>query len=114
MTRAGAAAALLLSPDEGRVLSWADLLALADHRDPGVRHEEATIQVVLVIDTDAGPGRDDDVLVDDGAMDRGVATDFDEVEQNAVGDLRVAVDLNAWGCLLYTSPSPRDGLLSRM
>ena len=20
----------------------------------------------------------------------------------------------AWGCLLYTSPSPRDGLLSRM
>src|SRR5664279_2984475 len=23
-------------------------------------------------------------------------------------------DIEAWGCLLYTSPSPRDGLLSRM
>ena len=23
-------------------------------------------------------------------------------------------DTNAWACLLYTSPSPRDGLLSRM
>ena len=22
--------------------------------------------------------------------------------------------LKRWGCLLYTSPSPRDGLLSRM
>ena len=22
--------------------------------------------------------------------------------------------VDAWGCLLYTSPSPRDGLLSRM
>ena len=24
------------------------------------------------------------------------------------------VDVSYWGCLLYTSPSPRDGLLSRM
>ena len=23
-------------------------------------------------------------------------------------------DIESWGCLLYTSPSPRDGLLSRM
>ena len=26
----------------------------------------------------------------------------------------VALVLLNWGCLLYTSPSPRDGLLSRM
>ena len=30
------------------------------------------------------------------------------------GDLDEAVDLLDEGCLLYTSPSPRDGLLSRM
>ena len=27
---------------------------------------------------------------------------------------RLAVEINNRGCLLYTSPSPRDGLLSRM
>ena len=27
---------------------------------------------------------------------------------------RAARDLRYWTCLLYTSPSPRDGLLSRM
>ena len=31
------------------------------------------------------------------------ATDFNRVMEEA-----------AWNCLLYTSPSPRDGLLSRM
>ena len=25
-----------------------------------------------------------------------------------------SVTVKSWGCLLYTSPSPRDGLLSRM
>ena len=30
-------------------------------------------------------------------------------ELDATGKL-----LNSWSCLLYTSPSPRDGLLSRM
>ena len=28
--------------------------------------------------------------------------------------IRVAVGILLWFCLLYTSPSPRDGLLSRM
>ena len=28
--------------------------------------------------------------------------------------LNVDMDLTPFGCLLYTSPSPRDGLLSRM
>ena len=40
-----------------------------------------------------------------------------EVEQVAVGDLKDLTLLNSSGvlsCLLYTSPSPRDGLLSRM
>ena len=26
----------------------------------------------------------------------------------------VKIEIGAYGCLLYTSPSPRDGLLSRM
>src|SRR5665647_170066 len=94
MPRAGVAAGRPLSPDEGQARSWADLLALADDGDPGVRHEESTVQVVLAVDADADPWGDDDVLVDDGPMDRGVATDIDEVEQDAVGDLRVAVDLH--------------------
>ena len=37
-------------------------------------------------------------------------------EQAAVRIVRTAIDrgINFMGCLLYTSPSPRDGLLSRM
>src|SRR5665647_3190899 len=97
MPRAGVAAGRPLSPDEGQARSWADLLALADDGDPEVRHEESTVQVVLAVDADADPWGDDDVLVDDGPMDRGVATDIDEVEQDAVGDLRVAVDLHTGG-----------------
>src|SRR5665811_697030 len=97
MPRAGVAAAPRLSLDEGRARSWADLLALADHGDSGVRHQEATIQVFLAIDTDADPGRHDDIFVDDGAMDRRIAADLDEVEQDAIGDVRVAVDLDTWG-----------------
>ena len=38
---------------------------------------------------------------------RGVFADWVEV-------LRAGVDANIADCLLYTSPSPRDGLLSRM
>ena len=34
----------------------------------------------------------------------------DEIED--VNNLNLTLDVN--GCLLYTSPSPRDGLLSRM
>ena len=30
------------------------------------------------------------------------------------GDFHTVIDATAGGCLLYTSPSPRDGLLSRM
>ena len=31
-----------------------------------------------------------------------------------VGPLLAVDDYKFWDCLLYTSPSPRDGLLSRM
>ena len=31
-----------------------------------------------------------------------------------VSSVQVVSKLKEWGCLLYTSPSPRDGLLSRM
>ena len=37
---------------------------------------------------------------------QGVRTEVDEEA--------VATESNQWPCLLYTSPSPRDGLLSRM
>ena len=53
-------------------------------------------------------------------------SDFEKIDQktmtlqgtvNKVGILLALVVLSAaytWNCLLYTSPSPRDGLLSRM
>ena len=37
----------------------------------------------------------------------------EEFAPNTV-DIRYKKQFNAWICLLYTSPSPRDGLLSRM
>ena len=56
-----------------------------------------------------------------------VKTDFDTMETNlkgvfAAGDIVRGASLVVWAikdgrdaaCLLYTSPSPRDGLLSRM
>ena len=36
------------------------------------------------------------------------------LEQSAKFSSEVLAPLNVVGCLLYTSPSPRDGLLSRM
>ena len=42
-----------------------------------------------------------------------LANDFDVVHENAKLDHNIVV-VNTCGCLLYTSPSPRDGLLSRM
>ena len=45
-----------------------------------------------------------------GVVDRasGVPTEFDQTET------AIAQAEQSTGCLLYTSPSPRDGLLSRM
>ena len=37
-----------------------------------------------------------------------------EINEWLTYDLPSAVAKQAWRCLLYTSPSPRDGLLSRM
>ena len=34
--------------------------------------------------------------------------------KNKHGNIHLSFCLCGWGCLLYTSPSPRDGLLSRM
>ena len=42
---------------------------------------------------------------------KGQGMNFDEVREYQPGDDVRAID---WNCLLYTSPSPRDGLLSRM
>src|SRR5664279_5026011 len=95
--RAGVAAARPLGLDGGRARSRANLLALSDHGDSGVSHGEAACQVVLAVDADTDPGRNDDVLVDNGSLDRGILADLDEVEQNTVRDGRVAVDVNTGG-----------------
>ena len=39
---------------------------------------------------------------------------LDEIAVAAPHEGEVLVEVRACGCLLYTSPSPRDGLLSRM
>ena len=44
------------------------------------------------VDTDAGPGRDDDVLVQDRPADDGALTDVDAVHQHAVLDPGTALD----------------------
>src|SRR5450759_2009107 len=97
MPRAVVAAAPQLSPDEGRACSRAHHLALTDHSDAGVGNGKAAFEVVGTVDADARARRDHDELVDDGSMDRGVATDLDEVEKDAVGDGGVAVDVNTRG-----------------
>ena len=43
------------------------------------------------------------------------ADHYDSIEQrNAVSSTDLGWSESLWRCLLYTSPSPRDGLLSRM
>ena len=37
-----------------------------------------------------------------------------EIKLELVETVKESVPECYWGCLLYTSPSPRDGLLSRM
>ena len=43
--------------------------------------------------------------------DESLSADMDPEHEEIEGN-KTGIDL--WGCLLYTSPSPRDGLLSRM
>ena len=43
-----------------------------------------------------------------------VVREVSQVELNAGEYLILEVTKENWDCLLYTSPSPRDGLLSRM
>src|ERR1035437_2908081 len=81
----------------GRVCSRAALLPLADHGNAGVGRRESASQILFPVDADVRSRWHDDVLVDDGVPDSGVATDLDEVEQDAVRDGRVAVDVNTGG-----------------
>ena len=48
-----------------------------------------------------------------GTMGQGIAKAFAQVEGNTVALCDIKQEW-AENCLLYTSPSPRDGLLSRM
>ena len=52
-------------------------------------------------------------LVDNGFTDLTTAAEVDQVV-NANGTTMVVINSVCGCCLLYTSPSPRDGLLSRM
>ena len=38
----------------------------------------------------------------------------EQVEIHYTSEITPFIELRIWDCLLYTSPSPRDGLLSRM
>src|ERR1035437_10276400 len=97
MSRAGAEAARPLRLGGGRGWSRAEPLTLADHGNAGVGHRESASQILFPVDADVRSRWHDDLLVDDGVPDSGVATDLDEVEQDAVRDGRVAVDVNTGG-----------------
>ena len=65
-------------------------------------HENATVECALVEITVPEPEADQVV----------VAMDAAPINPSDLGLMFGAADLSS--CLLYTSPSPRDGLLSRM
>ena len=61
------------------------------------------------------------VLVTDPISDKGLAiirdAGLEVIYEPSLSEERlneVIKDMHGWICLLYTSPSPRDGLLSRM
>ena len=54
-----------------------------------------------------------DKAADELAM-LGCGKSVDEVNRHIVGNLSSLYTIQSKSCLLYTSPSPRDGLLSRM
>ena len=49
-----------------------------------------------------------------GEVTVGKSFGFMRAEGDNIGILKAIHDAMVYGCLLYTSPSPRDGLLSRM
>ena len=50
----------------------------------------------------------------EGSVIRNLMERIDELENQVMGFQEIFKDSNIEICLLYTSPSPRDGLLSRM
>ena len=101
--------------------------------DPEVVHEGLVVDVVErgaallslragVLEGTLGDGDDEEVAEapGDGAVLRGGgARAANDVERLGRGvrlglDGLAGLDADEGGCLLYTSPSPRDGLLSRM
>ena len=46
------------------------------------------------------------------ALGKAIQADLETATPTQIADL--IHELKYWDCLLYTSPSPRDGLLSRM
>ena len=55
-----------------------------------------------------------DVSGTDDSAQYNTAYGLTALDAITTGDKNIAIGYAALGCLLYTSPSPRDGLLSRM
>ena len=68
-----------------------------------------------ILDLKANPDRQAEGFVIESKLDKGrgpVVTTIIQKGTLKKGDIVIVGQ--HWGCLLYTSPSPRDGLLSRM
>src|SRR5665647_3697386 len=94
-------------------------VALHRHAAGGADHAHQLTLAELLPRVDAG--RVADLLLDHGAVeivDAERQRDLSELEAHVDPEgldvTEVVEDKSSDGCLLYTSPSPRDGLLSRM
>ena len=89
-----------------------EVQAEADHEGAGTR-VEALVYALVVGVADFGV---EAVVVrdDEGVLHEGIDAARDAVEAAALEDVAEAVAEGDFVCLLNTSPSPRDGLLSLM
>ena len=89
-----------LDVKNGRVVKGINFVGLKDAGDPV---EQARIY--------SDNGADEICFLDITASNENRDTIYEVVKETSK---RCFVPLTVGGCLLYTSPSPRDGLLSRM
>ena len=88
------------------------------HRLPSIEPDLLTAQSALLVNKPTNAkieGIRADVLLQQGQYDNALQT-YEELDKNhpdSTSAIRIA-QANAYTCLLYTSPSPRDATLSRM